>query len=48
MREKIASGEYPVKTKANHLCINIPIFELEKLYDKIQQLERALKKRKKR
>ena len=45
-KQKIASNEYPVVTENNTLCINFPIFELENLFNQINQLKSALKKSK--
>jgi hypothetical protein len=48
MVEKIEKQEYKITERANQICINVPIFELERLYDRINQLERAVKKRRKK
>ena len=45
MQLKIASGDYPLTNSKGHLCVNIPLFELENLYGRIHQLQRAVKKK---
>jgi len=48
VQEKIKDGSYKIATVSNHLCVNIPLFELEKLYTRINELSNAVKKQRKK
>jgi hypothetical protein len=42
---RILEGEYAISKAGDRLCVNIPIFDLEKLYEQLDQLRRAVKRK---
>ena len=44
IRVRILSGELPITDAGGQLCVNMPLVELEKLYEELTQRRRLRKK----